>query len=48
MTLELLIGIAGIIIALGAAITTIWQGILTRQHNRLSVKPIIRIITMTY
>ena len=43
MTLELLIGVSGIIIALGAAITTIWQGILTRQHNRLSVKPIIRI-----
>lgn len=43
MTLELLIGVSGIIIALGAAITTIWQGFLTRQHNRLSVKPILRI-----
>lgn len=43
MSIELILGIAGIIIALSVAITTIWQGILTRQHNRLSVKPILRI-----
>ncbi len=43
MTIELSLGIAGIIIALAVAITTIWQGFLTRKHNRLSVKPILRI-----
>ncbi|MDP3148584.1 MAG: hypothetical protein Q8N83_05585 [Ignavibacteria bacterium] len=43
MSQELLLGIIGTIIALSAVATTIWQGILTRRHNRLSVKPILRI-----
>jgi hypothetical protein len=43
MTIELWIAIIGLIIALGAALTTIWQGFLTRRHNRLSVTPILRI-----
>ena len=43
MTTELFLGIAGTIIALGAAITTIWQSVLTRKHNRLSVRPLLRI-----
>jgi len=43
ISIELVIAIAGLIIALAAAITTIWQGVLTRRHNRLSVKPMIRI-----
>jgi hypothetical protein len=43
MSSELILGIIGTIIALSVAITTIWQGVLTRRHNRLSVKPILRI-----
>jgi hypothetical protein len=43
MTIELFLGIVGTIIALGAAITTIWQSVLTRNHNRLSVRPLLRI-----
>ncbi|MFA6599322.1 MAG: hypothetical protein WCS69_16495 [Ignavibacteriaceae bacterium] len=43
MSIELLLGIIGTIIALSAVVTTVWQGILTRRHNRLSVKPILRI-----
>lgn len=47
MSLELIFGIAGTIIALGVAITTIWQGFLNRRHNRLSVKPILIITRIT-
>jgi hypothetical protein len=42
MSTEFFLGLAGII-ALGAAITTIWQAVLTRKHNRLSVKPLLRL-----
>ena len=45
MSQELFFGITSISIALAAAIITIWQGFLTRKHNRLSVKPILRIDT---
>lgn len=47
MSIELFLGITGTIIALGVAITTIWQGVLTRRHNRLSVKPILRVTRIT-
>ncbi len=47
MSIELLLGITGTTIAFGVAITTIWQGFLTRRHNRLSVKPILIITRVT-
>lgn len=40
---ELIIAVSGILIALATAITTIWQGFLTRKHNRLSLKPLLEI-----
>jgi len=39
---EILIAILGLIIALSASIATIWQGVLTRRHNKLSVKPFLK------
>ena len=47
MSNELFLSIIGTIIALSAAATTIWQGLLTRRHNRLSVKPLLRIDKIT-
>jgi uncharacterized membrane protein len=38
------IAIAAVIIAMCALITTIWQGKITKQHNILSVKPILSIV----
>lgn len=43
MSVELFLGIAGTVIALGVAITTIWQGFLTRKHYKLTVRPMLRI-----
>jgi len=43
MNLELIISCSSIVIALSASAATIWQGILMRKHNRLSVKPFLRI-----
>ena len=40
MDCNFIISVCSIIIALAALITTIWQGLITRKHNRLSVKPI--------
>jgi len=47
MLTELLLGIAGTVIALAVAVTTIWQGFLARQYNRLSVKPMLRVDRIT-
>lgn len=47
MSIELFLSIIATTIALAAATTTIWQGVLTRSHNRLSVKPILRITRVT-
>lgn len=43
MKIELLVSIIGTIIALSAMATTVWQGFLTRRHNRLSVRPMLRV-----
>lgn len=43
--MELVFSICGILIALSASIATIWQGVLMRKHNRLSIKPLLRIDT---
>ena len=40
---DLIIAVCGLLIALSASIATIWQGKLTREHNRLSVTPILAI-----
>jgi len=40
---EFIISVSAIFIALLALSVTIWQGILIRKHNRLSVKPILNI-----
>jgi hypothetical protein len=40
---ELTLAVCGLLIALSASVATIWQGKLTRQHNRLSVKPILSV-----
>jgi len=36
-----LLGIAGVATALCALVATIWQGVISRKHNRLSVKPVL-------
>ena len=36
---ELIISISAIIIAVVSVVVTVWQGIETRRHNRLSVQP---------
>ena len=41
MSFELIISISAIFIALSSLIVAIWQNILTRKHNKLSVKPLI-------
>ncbi len=40
---DLIIAVSGLLIALAASVATIWQGVLTRKHNKLSVKPFLRI-----
>ena len=35
------IAISSAVIALCALITTIWQGVVSRRHNRMSVKPVL-------
>ncbi|MCK9426465.1 MAG: hypothetical protein M0Q21_10540 [Ignavibacteriaceae bacterium] len=35
-----IIAMSSVIIALAALVATIWQGLITQKHNRLSVKPI--------
>ena len=37
------ISLAAIVIALSALVLSIWQGILTRNHNRISVRPLVTI-----
>jgi hypothetical protein len=39
-TPEIIIAISSVVIAMCALGTTLWQGYLTRKHNRLTVKPI--------
>jgi len=41
MTPEIIIAISSIFIALLALFATIWQGLVTRKHNKLTVKPIL-------
>ena len=36
-----LLAIAGLATAVCALVATIWQGVVTRKHNRLSVKPVL-------
>jgi hypothetical protein len=43
MDTNTLVAGSAVVIALAALIVAIWQGILTRQHNRLSVVPHIRV-----
>ena len=43
MSPEMIIAISSTVIALAALFVSIWQGILTRQHNKLSVMPRLRI-----
>ncbi|GGQ13875.1 hypothetical protein [Shewanella litoralis] len=43
LTAEIIIAISSILIALCALVTTIWQGMITRKHNKLSVRPIISV-----
>jgi len=43
MTQEMIVSIASVVIALSASAATIWQAVLTRRHNRLSVRPHLRI-----
>ena len=38
-----ILGIIGTMIAFSVAVVTIWQGFLMRRHNRLSVRPMLRI-----
>lgn len=40
---DIIIAISVTIIALSALIVSIWQGVLNRKHNRLSVRPRLRI-----
>ncbi|MDC5857447.1 hypothetical protein [Vibrio europaeus] len=39
MSLEVIISIASSVIALCALLFTVWQGVQTRKHNRISYKP---------
>ena len=43
MNPEFIISVSSVIIAIVALIVGVWQGFVTRQHNRLSVKPHLRI-----
>lgn len=43
MSPESIIAVSSIVIALAALGATIWQGLLTRRHNRLSVTPRLRV-----
>lgn len=41
ITPEIIIAISSVFIALFALVATIWQGKMTKKHNKLSVKPIL-------
>ena len=45
---NIILSISAIVIALASLIVTIWQGIITRKHNILSVKPLPDILTSNY
>lgn len=45
---NLIISVSAIIIALASFIVTIWQGIISRKHYRLSVKPIPDILLSNF
>ena len=48
MESNFIVAISAITIALASLIVTIWQGIVTRKHNILSVKPIPDILTSNF
>lgn len=48
MDYNLVISICAIIIALLSLVATIWNGIITRKHNRLSIKPFPDILISNY
>ncbi|UAB68712.1 hypothetical protein INR79_09115 [Vibrio sp. SCSIO 43132] len=41
MTTDRILSISSVVIALTAVCVSIWQGVVAREHNRLSVKPFI-------
>jgi len=43
-----IVSVCAIIIALASLVVTIWQGIINRKHNILSVKPIPDILTSNF
>ncbi|PJB00213.1 MAG: hypothetical protein CO128_01155 [Ignavibacteriales bacterium CG_4_9_14_3_um_filter_30_11] len=43
-----IVSICAIIIALASLAVTIWQGVIIRKHNILSVKPIPDILTSNF
>jgi len=45
---ETVTAICAVIIALSALVVSIWEGIQNRKHNRLSVRPHLRIDRSTY
>jgi hypothetical protein len=48
MDSNFIVSLSAIIIALASLAVTIWQGIITRNHNILSVKPIPDILTSNF
>ena len=48
MNTDLIVAYSAIFIALASLFVTIWQGIITRKHNRLSVKPLPDIHTQNF
>ena len=44
--METIIAVASIIIAVVALVVAVWQGVITRRHNRLSVTPYLVVACM--
>jgi len=40
---EMILAICSLLVAIAASFATIWQGVLLRKHNRISLRPILRI-----
>ncbi|PKG73178.1 hypothetical protein CXF86_18915 [Shewanella sp. GutCb] len=46
VTPEIIIAISSVFIALCALVTTLWLGLITRKHNKLSVKPMLSLVVL--
>jgi hypothetical protein len=43
MPAETIVAVSGVVIAVAALLVAVWQGVVARRHNRISVTPHLRL-----